>query len=50
MKTNYNGVLQPQLDEGILAAEWKTKDEIPVLLANAYENIKIHFEQEGILG
>ena len=50
MKTSYNGPLQPQLDEGIMAAEWKTKEEIPELLSNAYENIKIHFEQEGVLG
>ena len=49
MKTSYQGPLNPQSDEGIEKAEWKSTKEIPSLLANAYENIKIHFEQESVL-
>jgi len=33
--------LVPQIEENIEKAEWKTKAEIPKLLENAYENIKI---------
>ncbi len=46
MKTDFRGRLQPQLEEGIKKAEWKSKEEISQLLDNAYENIKIHFEQK----
>lgn len=49
MKTDFRGGLQPQLEEGIKKAEWKSKEEISQLLDNAYENIKIHFEQKGVL-
>ena len=49
MKTTYAGPLSPQTDEGIEKAVWKNSKEIPSLLDNAYENIKIHFEQEGVL-
>ena len=49
MKTSYAGPLSPQTDEGIEKAVWKNSKEIPSLLDNAYENIKIHFEQEGVL-
>ena len=50
MKTSFNGPLSPQLEEGIQKAEWVAQEQIPDLLVNAYENIKIHFEQEGVLG
>ena len=49
MKTDFTRRLQPQLEEGIKKAEWKSKEEISQLLDNAYENIKIHFEQKGVL-
>jgi hypothetical protein len=29
------------MEENIQKAEWKTKEEIPEILENAYENIKI---------
>jgi hypothetical protein len=45
MTTSYEGVLEPQLEEGIVMAEWKTKEEIPYLMRNAYENIKLLFEE-----
>jgi 8-oxo-dGTP pyrophosphatase MutT (NUDIX family) len=40
MKTKYDLPLIPQTEENIQKAEWKTKDEIPNLFKNAYENIK----------
>lgn len=49
MKTSYTGSLVPQTDEGIELAVWKSPSEIPDLLGKAYENIKIHFEQIGVL-
>ncbi len=41
MTTTYEGFLEPQLDEGIAFTEWKTIDEVPDLMQNAYENIKL---------
>ena len=41
MTTSYNGILKPQLDEGIYRAEWKSKDEVPDLMENGYQNIKL---------
>ena len=41
MKSSYSGPLVPQLEENIKRAEWKTKAEIPKLMENAYENIKL---------
>ena len=41
MYTNYEGKLVPQFEEGILQAVWITKDQIPKMMKNAYENIKI---------
>ena len=43
MYTNYKGPLTPQFDEGILQAVWKTTDQVPKLMENSYENIKILF-------
>lgn len=39
----YNGTERPipQIEEGIEAVEWKSKDEIPHLLKNSYPNIKL---------
>jgi hypothetical protein len=44
MFTSYEGRLMPQLEEGISQAVWKTKDQVPKLMKNAYENIKILIE------
>ena len=45
MTTSYEGILEPQLEEGIVLAEWKTKKEVPYLMENAYPNIKLLFEE-----
>ena len=45
MKTKYDSPLVPQIEENIQKAEWKTKEEIPRILENAYENIKIIIDE-----
>ena len=45
MTTSYEGILEPQLDEGISIVEWKTKEEVPDLMENAYQNIRLLFEE-----
>ena len=45
MTTSYDGVLHPQLEEDIELAVWKSKKDIPKLMKNAYENIKLLFEE-----
>tara|TARA_Y100000389_G_scaffold162032_1_gene164673 strand:- start:242 stop:844 length:603 start_codon:yes stop_codon:yes gene_type:complete len=49
MTTSYDGILEPQLDEGIAKAEWKTKEEIPDLMENAYHNIKMLLEEVELI-
>ncbi len=44
MKSSYNSILVPQIEEKITRAEWKTKEEVPQLLKNAYKNIKFVFD------
>lgn len=44
MKTNYNGKLTPQLEEGIEKVIFKNKNEIKEVLKNTYENIKLLFK------
>ena len=41
MESNYLGPLSPQIEENIQMAVWKKDTEIPELMKNAYENIKI---------
>ena len=41
MKSKFNGSLIPQFEENIKMAVWKGINEIPKLMENAYENIKI---------
>ncbi len=41
MNSKFNGSLQPQFEENIKMAVWKGINEIPKLMENAYENIKI---------
>jgi hypothetical protein len=41
MESNYLGPLAPQIEENIQMAVWKKNTEIPELMKNAYENIKI---------
>ena len=41
METSYDGNLVPQIEENIELAIWKFPEEIPKLMRNAYENIKL---------
>ena len=45
MTTSYEGILEPQLEEGIVMAAWKNKEDVPDLMENAYPNIKLLFEE-----
>ena len=40
MKSDYQGELFPQEEEGITSVEWINKKRIPEIFKNAYENIK----------
>ena len=44
MKTDYNGKLKGQKDEGIERVKWKGPEKIKKALSNSYINIKILFE------
>ncbi|MES2485468.1 MAG: NUDIX domain-containing protein [Bacteroidota bacterium] len=48
MKTNYDGVLTGQANEGIEKVAWLNPDEIKLALKNSYENIKLLFEEEKV--
>ena len=41
MSTSYGGPLVPQIEEDIMSAVWKDVEEIPEMMKNAFENIKI---------
>lgn len=41
-----NEELIPQIEEGIGIAKWKSKDEIPALMNQTYENIKLVLDSE----
>jgi 8-oxo-dGTP pyrophosphatase MutT (NUDIX family) len=47
MKTDFDGVLFPQADEGIEKAEWLNPEQINEALKNSYQNIKLLFEAEN---
>ena len=49
MTTSFEGKLTPQVEEGINQAVWKSKEAIPELMKNAYENIKILVNNAGII-
>lgn len=44
MTTDYTGELQGQLEEGIEKVVWVDKKDIPELLKNSYQNIKLLFK------
>ncbi|AEW86190.1 NUDIX domain-containing protein [Flavobacterium columnare] len=46
MKTDYNGLLVGQLEEGIEKVAWLNPAQIEEVLTNSYENIKLLFERE----
>lgn len=48
MRTNFDGVLVGQEDEGIEKVAWVKPSEVKELLKNSYENIKLLFEEENI--
>ncbi|MBF03660.1 MAG: NUDIX hydrolase [Flavobacterium sp.] len=45
MKSTFKGTPQGQEDEGIEKVVWVSPNEIPKLLENSYENIKLLFEK-----
>ena len=40
MKTNFNGILKPQTEEGIIEVCWVNAEDIAEKLNNSFENIK----------
>jgi 8-oxo-dGTP pyrophosphatase MutT (NUDIX family) len=46
MKTDFDGTLFPQAEEGIEKAEWLNPEQIKEALKNSYQNIKLLFENE----
>ncbi len=46
MQSDFDGIPQGQLEEGIEKVAWVHPEEIPNLLKNSYENIKLLFEEE----
>jgi 8-oxo-dGTP pyrophosphatase MutT (NUDIX family) len=49
MKTDFDGELVGQLEEGIEKVAWLKPDEIKLALKNSYENIKLLFEESPII-
>ncbi|MCF6182450.1 NUDIX domain-containing protein [Lutibacter sp.] len=43
MKTDYDGKLKPQVEEGITEVVFKNKSSLKLALTNTYENIKLLF-------
>jgi hypothetical protein len=41
MKTSYDKKLTPQISEGITRVEWISKEKIPLIMKNTYQNIKL---------
>ncbi|HEX8269727.1 MAG TPA: NUDIX domain-containing protein [Flavobacterium sp.] len=48
MQTDYDGPLQPQINEGIEKAQWLSEKQVSKALKNSYENIKLLFTDEKI--
>lgn len=46
MKTNFDGTPEGQIEEGIEKVAWIKPKDIPTILDNSYENIKLLFEFE----
>jgi len=49
MTSDYEGIPVGQIEEGIEKAVWINPSEIPEVLKNSYENIKLLFEEEHLL-
>ena len=48
MKSDFDGIPVGQIEEGIEKAIWVAQNDIPEILENSYENIKLLFEEENI--
>ena len=48
MTSDFEGTPVGQIEEGIEKAAWFHPNEIPEILKNSYENIKLLFEEENI--
>ena len=48
MQSDFEGTPQGQLEEGIEKVAWVHPKDIPELLKNSYENIKLLFEEEQV--
>ncbi|HJS00389.1 MAG TPA: NUDIX domain-containing protein [Flavobacterium sp.] len=48
MYSDFEGIPQGQLEEGIEKVAWIHPNDIPEILKNSYENIKLLFEKENI--
>ena len=49
MYSNFEGIPNPQLEEGIEKVAWLNPEQIKEALLNSYENIKLLFEEEEFL-
>jgi 8-oxo-dGTP pyrophosphatase MutT (NUDIX family) len=49
MESDFEGIPQGQLEEGIEKVAWMSPEQIPEALKNSYENIKLLFEEEKSL-
>jgi len=49
MKTDFDGPLHGQEDEGIEKVVWLKPEEIKEVLGNSYENIKLLFQEEKVV-
>ena len=45
MQTDYDGELNPQLEEGITNVQWKDRNEAEIALSNSFKNIKFLLEE-----
>ncbi len=48
MQTNFEGITEGQAEEGIERVEWIHPKDIPTLLENSYENIKLLFDEKVV--
>ncbi len=48
MKTDFDGIPQGQVEEGIEKVVWLHQEEIPQALNNSYENIKLLFADKAL--
>ncbi len=49
MQSDFDGIPIGQIEEGIEKVMWVNPNEIPEILKNSYENIKLLFEEENLV-